>query len=150
MKGLALQLRPALLDDLGLAAAIQWQGSEFQKHSGISCETTLEPDDLVLEGRLSTAVFRIVQEALSNVARHSGADKVEVSLRRSGAGLDLMVRDNGSGIRPQKVKGLASLGIVGMTERALEMGGKLRITGSPGRGTVVAAHIPLPARGHHD
>ena len=146
---ISTELRPALLDDLGLAAAVEWYVEDFQKHSGINCEVDVSARDVVLGRGPATAVFRILQEALRNVVRHAKATKVEVSLGTSGGKTVLKVRDNGIGIAGERVADSQAFGLLGMRERALSLGGSVRIRGRPGKGTTVTVTVPLSkGQGH--
>jgi PAS domain S-box-containing protein len=136
-------LRPGVLDDLGLEAAIEWQAQEFQDRTGIKTRFTSALKDAYLDGNLSTAAFRILQEALTNVARHAGATKVTVDLRELDGELTLMVEDNGRGIKSCEITDKKSLGLLGMRERAHLLGGEIEIRGLEGKGTTVAMRIPL-------
>jgi PAS domain S-box-containing protein len=143
-------LRPGLLDDLGLAAAIEWQAHDFQSRSGIVCEVTLPSDDVNLNRETSTAVFRVFQEILTNVARHAKATKVKASMRREGDHAILEVSDNGRGITESEISDQRSLGLLGMRERAVLFGGNIKFTGAPGRGTTVVVTIPLQQTGSNE
>jgi signal transduction histidine kinase len=140
---ISAELRPALLDDLGLLAAIEWQVQEFQKRTGIRCGLTLPSRNPVLEPGRSTALFRICQEILTNVARHSKATRVRILLKRERSGMVLKVQDNGRGITRDEISDRGSIGLLGIRERALFWGGEVRIRGIPGRGTRVAVKIPI-------
>lgn len=146
VRRIGTELRPAVLDDLGLIAALEWECAEFSKRTGISCEFVPVFDYVKLEDPTATAVFRIFQEALTNVARHSGADRVTVLFREEGGYYFLDVMDNGRGIRENEILGMKSLGILGMKERSLVLGGELSISGEPGKGTTVVLKIPNPHR----
>lgn len=143
VRRIATELRPGLLDDLGLAAAIEWQAADFQNHSGIACSAVLAADDLELDRDLATAIFRIFQETLTNVARHAGATRVDVSLERSRDRIVLTVADNGRGITKHQSEDSRSFGIIGMRERAHLWGGELHITGNREEGTRVTVTLPL-------
>jgi signal transduction histidine kinase len=133
-------LRPSLLDDMGLAAAIEWQADEFSKRTGIACRLSLEEEELGLPGDHATAFFRIFQECLTNVTRHAQAKTVDVSLFQEAEDVVLVVRDDGVGIREVDY---TSLGILGMKERAQACGGELLMNGSPGDGTTVTLRVRL-------
>jgi signal transduction histidine kinase len=135
-------LRPEMLDDMGLVAAIGWQTTEFQKRTGVRCKTRLPPDSLTFDKDLSTTVFRIYQELLTNVARHAKATRLDVELRQVDHCLHLEVTDNGVGIVPGEANAKWSLGLLGMQERALRLGGKVEIGSAHGTGTRVAVSIP--------
>ena len=143
---IAADLRPLLLDDLGLLPAIEWLVQNFTQRHGLPCE--LEADeDLELAEPHATAVFRIVQESLANAAKHSQASRVRVSLARTGSQLMLTVEDDGIGFSPEAVRKPNSLGLAGLRERAQLLKGSIRIDSEPGRGTVVAARLPVPDAG---
>jgi PAS domain S-box-containing protein len=136
------ELRPVVLD-VGLVAAIEWQTNEFQKRSRIVCETHLPTEEIPLDPDRSTAVFRILQEALTNVARHANATKVIVELRNEAGSLILSVRDNGKGIDEKMIFAHHSMGLLGMRERALSFGGTAEVTALPGHGTLVSVRVPI-------
>jgi len=137
------KLRPGILDELGLVAAIEWQAGDFSKHTGISCKCSLLSEELPLNKEKSTALFRILQEALTNVARHAQATRVSIFLRRLNRTLVLEITDNGRGISKEQLSDSHSLGILGMRERALVMGGTLTIHGVPGEGSNVKVELPI-------
>lgn len=143
VRRISTELRPGVLDDLGLTAAIEWQAQEFEARSGIQYHWLLPPDEVSLDRSRSTAVFRIFQEALINVARHAGATRVDISMKSTEREFLLEIRDNGRGITLQKITDPRSFGLLGMRERALLFGGEVRISGVPGQGTTVAVGIPL-------
>jgi two-component system sensor histidine kinase UhpB len=147
---ISAELRPGLLDDLGLVPAIEWLAQEFETRSGIKCKTKLEADDTEISPDCSTAIFRIVQEALTNVARHSQATRVSVRLREKDEKLALTVTDNGVGINRAHILSPESLGIIGMRERLAAFGGELKLKGTPGRGTTLAIQIPVKECKRHD
>ncbi len=143
LKRIYMALRPGMLDHLGLAVAIGWQAGEFEKRTGIRCKVTVDPEDLSLDPDLSTAIFRIFQETLTNIARHAGAARVHVSLKATEEKVALMVRDNGRGITQEQLAKPNSFGLLGMRERTHYWGGDVRISGRPGKGTLVKVDIPL-------
>ncbi|MCW5907162.1 MAG: PAS domain S-box protein [Chitinophagales bacterium] len=137
IRRISSDLRPGILDDLGLIAALEWQSSEFEKRSGIACKfkshfTGNEPDKI-----LATGIFRIYQETLTNVMRHSGATAVEAYIERLGDKIILTIKDNGHGFDEEKVREKKTLGLVGMKERAVMLGGELQISSKPDEGTIV-------------
>jgi signal transduction histidine kinase len=136
------QLRPRLLDDLGLSAAMEWQTEEFQRRTGIRCVLTMVPEEITLDPDRSTSVFRIFQETLTNIARHSGATRADIELRCDDHGVTLEVCDNGKGITEKEILDARSFGLLGIRERALYWGGSATITGSPGKGTRVSVVLP--------
>jgi signal transduction histidine kinase len=143
IQSIATALRPVVLDKLGLVAAIEWQAGEFQDHSGIACESHLPDEDLPLDSDRSTAVFRILQEALTNVARHANATKVVVGLKSEAKDLILTVQDNGKGIDEKAIRAHNSMGLLGMRERALAFGGATEVTAVPAGGTLVSLRVPI-------
>lgn len=146
---IATELRPGILDDLGIVAALEHAVAEFQQRSGIKCRLNAEPENLVIDPEIATAVFRIFQEALTNVSRHAEATSVSVSLKRKDDWLVMQLKDNGVGIREEQVSGKQSFGLIGMRERANIAGGQLQIKGIPGKGTTITLSIPLD-RGKSD
>lgn len=140
---IATDLRPSVLDELGLEAAIEWCLFEFEHRTGIACTFQSEREKGPLIGpEPSTAIFRILQEALTNVARHSGATRAEIELSDEGENLRLDVRDNGRGIAEDRIGSSASLGLIGMRERARSLGGDLMVGREGGVGTTVTLTIP--------
>jgi PAS domain S-box-containing protein len=144
IRKIATELRPGILDDLGLAAAVEWAAEEFAARTGTKCALELPPGDLAIDSEAATALFRILQEALTNIARHAEATEFSLRLAESDGGLCLEVRDNGKGFNEAQLAPGGSLGILGMRERALLLGGRLNIRGSPGEGAAVTAWIPRP------
>jgi PAS domain S-box-containing protein len=140
-----MDLRPGMLEDLGLTPAIEWQTEEFERRTGIRCEAILDPDTelLIADATISTAVFRICQEALTNIARHSQATRVEIHLKVTRTYVELKVRDNGRGITRGDMKKQGSFGLLGIRERASLLGGRTTISGGRGKGAVVRVRIPL-------
>jgi signal transduction histidine kinase len=142
VRKIATGLRPEMLDDMGLVAAVAWQAKEFQKRTGIRCRASLPPETK-LDIDVSTTMFRIFQEILTNVARHSRATRVDIELEVADAEVSLEVVDNGIGIQDDELTAKKSLGLLGMQERALLFGGEVSVIGSPGHGTRVSVTIPL-------
>jgi signal transduction histidine kinase len=145
VRRIASDLRPSVLDDLGLIAAIEWQAQQFQSRTGIRCECRTASDALDLDRDQATAVFRIFQEILTNVLRHAGATRVRVDVRKESTNFVLEVVDNGRGITEYDKANAASLGLLGMRERAVLAGGEVLIRGAEGQGTSVVVRVPLPA-----
>jgi two-component system sensor histidine kinase UhpB len=142
-------LRPSILDDLGLAAAVRWQATEFQKHTGVPIEVEAPDTDGTVEREAALALFRIFQETLTNVARHAKAKRVWVDLAISEEGYVLQVRDDGAGMNETDLLKATSHGLRGMRERAQQFGGDVSVSSQPGRGTTLVASIPamrLPDR----
>lgn len=137
------ELRPTILDHLGLIAAIEWQAREFEKLSGAACTFESEVEDLTLETSRSLAVFRIIQEALTNIMRHARASQVTIRLRRNDSDLVLEVADNGIGISDDRVTNPESHGFSGMVARALSIEGSLDVTGAANQGTTITLRFPL-------
>jgi signal transduction histidine kinase len=135
------ELRPSILDDLGLVAAIESEAGLFEERTGIECELSL-PQDASIEPHCATAIYRIVQEALTNVARHSNASRVEIRLRQRTEELLLEIRDDGRGMTEDELSDSHSLGLLGIRERADLIGGTVHFEGVSGRGTIVSVRIP--------
>jgi signal transduction histidine kinase len=143
VKKISTDLRPGLLDDLGLSAAIEWQAEEFEKRTGIRCSIMIDPKDITFDKDRNTALFRIFQETLTNIARHAEATEVTINLRIKDDQIHLTVQDNGRGIRDDELASPQSFGLMGMQERAIMFGGNTKIYGLAGRGTTVTVRIPV-------
>ena len=141
VRRISAELRPGILDAVGLPAALEWQGEEFAARTGIECRVRSAVGDLDIDRGLATAMFRIFQEALTNVARHAGATAVEVDLRVEGGRLRLAVSDDGVGL--PDIRRRSGLGLLGMRERARRLGGECVIRDREPRGTVVELDLPL-------
>jgi signal transduction histidine kinase len=144
VRRISTELRPAILDSLGLVAAIEWQAEEFQKRTGILCEVRIEVKEWLWDQDFKTVCFRIFQETLTNVIRHAKASRVDISLVESEGKLVLTVRDNGRGISEKNIGDVGSIGIIGMKERAAQVGGEVFFFGLPGKGTTVTMRAPMP------
>jgi signal transduction histidine kinase len=142
VRKIATGLRPEMLDEMGLVPAIGWQAKEFQKRTGIRCRIKLPHESTKLDTELSITMFRILQEILTNVARHSRATRVDIDFSASAERVALEVADNGVGIPEGSLGGRKSLGLLGMQERALLFGGEVKFRPAPGGGTVVRVSIP--------
>jgi signal transduction histidine kinase len=142
VRRIATELRPGMLDDLGLVPAMEWQLQEFQKRSGIRCRFTSDLEEVALDAEETTVLFRILQETLTNVARHASATRVEVSLDEEQGYVRLRVRDDGRGITAGEVEGSRSFGLLGMRERVLLRSGDFSIHGTPDQGTTVVIKLP--------
>jgi signal transduction histidine kinase len=144
---IAAELRPGALDDLGLLAALESEASVFEERTGIECELSLEVSDEISDPHLpkatEAAIYRILQEAMTNVARHADATRIEIRMRIREGSLVLEVRDDGRGISEEQVQSRDSLGLIGIRERSGILGGSLHIEGFPGRGTILSVRIPL-------
>jgi len=148
IRDIALVLRPALLDDLGLAPALQWQVEDFGRRSGMAADFRDCGVDEDLPDLLKTCVFRVLQEALNNCEKHSGATQVHVVLRQTPEAISLEVRDDGRGFAPGEpgaAVSAAGLGMLGMRERASRLGGTLKVDSAPGHGTRIVLEIPYAA-----
>jgi signal transduction histidine kinase len=149
VRKIATELRPAALDQLGLIPAIEWQAHEFLSRTGIQCRLNIYLRSVALSADRSTGVFRIFQEILTNVARHAHATHVDINMREHAGHLLLEVTDNGRGITEEEVSGSKSLGILGMRERALLLGGEMVIQRHEDKGTIVRVRIPLEQCAHN-
>jgi len=141
VRRIASGLRPEVLDEIGLSAAIEWQAREFQRRTGVRCTVEIEPGFGDPDKERSTALFRIFQELLTNVARHANATRVNARLADD-HGLSLVVEDNGRGVRSEELEGNKSLGFLGLKERVLAFGGSIDVRGEEGKGTKVSVLIP--------
>jgi len=144
VKKIITELRPGILDHLGISAAIEWQAAAFQEISGIPCSVVIIPDQIILNEDLSTNIFRIFQEILTNVMRHAGATNVDVLFEKSDGLITLSVEDNGKGIDNRQISRPTSFGIMGIRERVNIMNGDIEIVGTHGRGTSISISIPMP------
>jgi PAS domain S-box-containing protein len=142
IRRLAMELRPGVLDELGFIAAMEWHLHDFQNRTGINCKWISSVEHINLDIDFSTALFRIFQEALTNVARHSGATEVRTYLRAGEQSIVLEVEDNGKGFENETLLSSEALGFLGMKERVQIFGGSVTITGKPGMGTKVTVNIP--------
>jgi PAS domain S-box-containing protein len=143
VKRISAELRPGLLDDLGLVAAIEWQVEEFQDRTGLTCKFVTDPEDIAVDENRSIMISRILQEALTNVARHAKATRVTVSFKGEAHKWVLRIRDNGKGITEKQISDPKSFGIMGMRERVRMWGGEVKIKGIPDEGTTVTVSIPV-------
>jgi signal transduction histidine kinase len=143
VRRISSELRPGILDDLGLVATIEWQIQEFQTRSGIQGKLISAPEETTLDADGATAVFRIFQEILANVARHARATQVQVTLEESASFLTLQVQDNGRGMTESEIGSPKSIGLLGMRERARLRAGEVQFHGTPGKGTTVTVRLPL-------
>ena len=143
VRKIATELRPGVLDELGVAAAIEWAAKDFQDRTGIGCKVTIKGVDKLSDTVRATAIFRVVQESLTNVMRHAAATQVNVRLGKKGNALILEVKDNGIGIMEGRIFDSGSLGLIGIRERVLLLGGEAVISGNPGKGTLVRVVLPV-------
>lgn len=146
VKRICTELRPSILDDFGLVDAMQWQANEFQARTQIECVFDYSPEDLELDKERNTALFRIFQEALTNVLKHAGATKVTAMLTKDDENIMLEIIDNGIGITDEELSKPQSFGLMGMRERVYPWGGKVEITGHQDKGTAVKVGIPVSGR----
>ncbi len=150
MRKICTALKPGVLDHLGLGPAVEWQAEEFEARTRVRCHLKADLENVTLDQNLATAVFRILQESLTNVARHSEADEVWINCGKKDRQIELVVSDDGKGITEDQLTDPKSLGIAGMRERALEWGGELDISGVPDEGTTVSMTIPIRRRTKND
>ena len=142
VRQISTDLRPAVLDHLDFEETVRWEATKFEARTGIRCRVTTELKGEIGNGTLQLALFRILQEALTNVARHADAGAVHISVRQRRRLICLMVKDNGRGITAAERSSIESIGILGMTERARMLGGQFMISGVRGRGTRVTVEVP--------
>lgn len=143
VRHIASDLRPSALD-LGLVPAIEWLAQDLESHSDICCRLDLGDEEISMNDSQATVVFRVVQESLTNVARHAKASEVVITLRKVNGQLRLKIQDDGCGFEPSAVVQSRGFGLAGMGERTLGLGGKLQIDSSPARGTTVSIEFPFP------
>jgi signal transduction histidine kinase len=143
VRKISLGLRPSTLDDLGLVPALKWHFKEVENNTGLVIASDIAPDELELDPRLSILIFRVVQEALTNVTRHAEASKVVVNLNLANDIIQLEIADNGIGIAKDKITKHQSFGLLGIKERVTSWGGKLFIEGEPGKGTRLRIELPV-------
>ena len=147
VKRIAVELRPGILDDLGLVAAIDWLGRDFEKRTEIAFRFRCSPRAVEVDPNLSTALFRILQEALTNITRHARATMVSVELRATSKTLSMKVTDNGVGMDVERVLTREAFGLIGMQERARSFGGSVKFTSSEGNGATVLVQLPIAKAG---
>jgi PAS domain S-box-containing protein len=137
-------LRPLILDDLGLVAALEWITQSFTEHSGVRCKLCIpKPDALILNDLYATVIFRIVQESLTNISKHAKASQVEVTIEQKEGYIILKIHDDGIGFSPNTARKPNSYGLLGLKERTNLLGGTIIIHSLPGQGTAIQVHIPL-------
>jgi len=142
---ISAELRPLILDDLGVIAAVEWLGENFTQRSGIACDLAVSDPDLTWEDPLSTAIFRIVQESLTNIARHAKATHTRISIAQTNTDVLISVVDDGVGFSQKDDRKPSSFGLLGLRERANLLGGEVEIVSAPGKGTRIEVRLPLPA-----
>lgn len=154
MRRVAAELRPRVLDDFGIVAALKWRAADFERHSGIPVELTTPAEESTVPAILETTLYRVFQEALTNIAKHSGATRVDAILEERNGRLTLCIRDNGQGFDSATQEDPHHNGIFGMRERVIAHGGEFEINSAPGEGVVLCIHIPLatggPSHVEHD
>ncbi len=143
VRRISTELRPSILDDLGLVAALEWQSQEFKNHSGIKTKFVSKVDEVKIPGGVATTLFRIFQESLTNVARHAGATSVEAVLSMEKEKIKMTITDDGKGFYTERIENKKTLGILGMRERATLMGGEYKIISTPGKGTQIQVTVPV-------
>jgi signal transduction histidine kinase len=136
-------LRPMMLDDLGLVPAAEWLAQNFTQRTGIRCHLSIKDPDLELQDPFATALYRVMQESLTNVAKHAQASNVEVALSRNATEVILSVRDDGRGFSSQQPRKPDSYGLLGLRERVHIVGGTVQINSAPGEGTFIEVRIPV-------
>jgi two-component system sensor histidine kinase UhpB len=146
MRSVVTELRPEALDRLGLVPALEWQAETFGRQAGLRCRFSVDSDAIDLDHGRATAVFRIFQEILTNVARHAAASRVEITLEQENEMLILTVRDNGKGFDTEAATARSAFGLLGIRERTMLLNGTLEISSAPRRGTTVTLTIPLANR----
>ena len=148
VRQISSELRPAVLDHLGLKEAMQWEATKFEARTGIRCRLTWSLKTEPADRTRQLAMFRILQEAMTNVVRHAHAGAVRIGMRGRGRTMTLTVRDNGRGITKAELASVESIGLLGMNERARLLGGRVTIAGAPGRGTTVTVTVPITVKRH--
>ena len=143
VRKIATELRPSILDDFGLIEALEWQSGEFKKRSGIAIQFHSALPDIAIEQNIATSLFRIFQESLTNVARHADATEIKVTIALQDDQLVLTISDNGKGFDVTGIGHKKTLGLLGMRERTLMIGGKYEIASMPGKGTTITVRVPL-------
>jgi len=150
VRRISRELRPGILDYLGLISAIEWETKEFHDRTGIKLQLVLTQEQMNIDKNLSTAIFRILQETLTNITRHARAKKVKVSFNKKNDILELIVKDNGIGIKEEEIQSSNSLGLIGMRERAYYWHGNVKINGVQNKGTTITATFSLKKRDSDD
>jgi len=146
VRRIATELRPLMLDDLGLVPTVEWLTHDFTKRSHIDVELAIPDPDFHVAPDLATAIFRVLQESLTNVARHAAATRVDVTLSWTDVDIQLRVRDNGKGMGAETAGGVRTLGLLGMRERARMLGGELVVDSLPTTGTSITLIVPRQSK----
>ncbi len=147
VRRISRDLRPAMLESLGLLSSIEWYVNDLKKRTGLTCKLAFRPETLELDEKLSVTLFRIVQEALTNVVRHANTTQADVKLEEMAGQITLVIQDNGKGITNTQIKAPGSLGLIGMRERVYPWGGEVHIEGHRGKGTTITVFIPGADKG---
>jgi len=140
---IATELRPPILDAFGVCEAISWQAKEYQKRHGLQFDINFSQNQVEIDKRLQTSLFRIFQESVTNILRHANASRVQVSMNYENGNLIVVIEDNGIGIKKEDLESSESLGLIGIKERVYPWDGQVSFEGSPGKGTIVTITIPL-------
>jgi signal transduction histidine kinase len=148
VRRISAKLRPGILDDLGLIPALEWQGEEFARRTGIQSKFINSSADFVVDRDISTNIFRVYQEVLTNVARHANATSIETTVEESHGWITLTIKDNGIGFDSEDAKHKKSLGLLGMRERALMFHGELTVETGNNRGTIISLRMPVGKTGN--
>ena len=143
VKRIAKEIRPPQLDALGLVGAIQWDIDQTEKKTGLKGTVSVEPVDFEIKGQISTVLYRVFREALTNILRHAQAEQIFIRLSQRLDSVILTIRDDGRGITKKELKGTSSLGLVGIRERVRMVGGTFTIEGKTGSGTLLSIEVPL-------
>jgi signal transduction histidine kinase len=147
VRDLSMLLRPSMLDDLGLSPALRWQAREFSRRSGIAVNLTINGEVDVVPDEVRTCVYRVVQEALTNIARHAHARRINLRVTREGEHIGVTIEDDGCGFDVAKAPRSSGIGLLGLKERVSELAGTTRIVSQPGKGTHISVQLPVPAEG---
>jgi signal transduction histidine kinase len=145
VRNLSMVLRPSMLDDLGLSPALNWQAKEFSRRSGIPVDVNIQGEVDAVPDEVRTCVYRVVQEALTNVSRHAEAQRIKLLVKREGEQIAVSIEDDGKGFDASCSPKASGIGLVGLKERVSELSGTTKITSEPGKGTQINVHIPLAA-----
>ena len=143
VRNLSMVLRPSMLDDLGLAPALRWQAKEFSRRSGIPVDVNIDGDVDAVPDDVRTCVYRVVQEALTNVSRHADAHRIKLLVKREGERIEVLIEDDGKGFDASLTPKSSGIGLLGMKERVSELSGTTRIASEPGKGTHIVVHLPV-------
>ena len=143
LRKIIAELRPKLLDECGLVAALEWESEGFMKRTGLKCRLEAHPEELTLPPDVASGLFRMFREMLSNIEKHAQARQVDIEVKQDGSGVILRVTDDGKGIMPEQIRSSNAMGLIEIRERARSLGGELEIEGIAGKGTSVTVKVPL-------